>query len=106
MYDQDHLWLQVTLEEYRTLRHESVESIRNQHQVLVYGFALIGLLSAASSQVWATNALIPSLIFLFAVPSLASCFTFVWLGEVERMMRAGYHVAGLEEAINRRIGEV
>lgn len=91
-------WLATVLDEYRTLRMETADSLRNQHQVLVYAWAVIGLLIAGASQVWANLAL-TLFIFLLALPALAYLFVLVWLGEVNRMMRAGYYFLGIERKV-------
>jgi hypothetical protein len=96
-------WRSVVLEEYRALRAESLESMRNQHQVLVYAFALVGLLAIGAAQVWDETRFVVSIIFLFAIPSLSYCFVIIWIGEVARMMRAGHLIAQIERGINKSL---
>jgi hypothetical protein len=97
-------WLQAKLEEYKALRAESMESLRAQHQVLVYSFSLIGLLTAASGQIWDKSSFVATLIFWVAIPTFCYTFTFIWLGEVERFLRVGHYIAELELDVNERVG--
>lgn len=96
-------WLQAKLEEYRALRGETTESVRAQHQVLVYAFSLIGLLTAASGQVWDRAPFVATFIYWIAIPTLAYTFLFIWLGEVEGLVRIGRYVATIEEEVNAKL---
>jgi hypothetical protein len=96
-------WLQAKLEEYRALRGEITESIRAQHQVLVYAFSLMGLLTAASGQVWDKSPFVATFIFWIAIPALSYTFLFVWFGEVEGLVRIGRYLAKIEEEVNARV---
>ena len=93
-------WLAVRMDEYRTLRTEVLDSIRNQHQTLLYSFSILGLLAVAAAQVWKEKVVAGGLLFA-GLPLLADMLVLVWLGEVERMMRVGSYISRLEHSINK-----
>ncbi len=97
------IWVQAKLEEYRALRGEITESIRAQHQVLVYGFSLIGLLTAASGQVWDKSPFVATFIYWVAIPTFSYTFLFIWLGEVEGLIRIGRYLSVIEREVNSRV---
>jgi hypothetical protein len=96
--------LNTLMEEYKTLREESLTGMKNQLSVFNIALLLIGLLAAAGANFWGKAMVIPILLGLFG-PVAAGCLAIAWLGEVARMMRAGDHLAGLEDSINELIGK-
>lgn len=92
-------WLPVALEEYKTLRLESIEALKGQHSTLRVGTAAVGVVLASGFNLW-DKTLLPDLIFLLFNPALCYIVLAVWIGEVARMMRAGSFLAGLEKKIS------
>jgi hypothetical protein len=92
------------LEEYRTLREESLTGMKNQQSVFNITLLAIGLLATAAANFWDKEMVIPILLGLFG-PVAAGCLANAWLGEVGRMMRAGGHLKDLENRINDLLGQ-
>ncbi|HYM45096.1 MAG TPA: M48 family metalloprotease [Solirubrobacteraceae bacterium] len=91
----------VALEEYRTVRQEEITSMQSYVSTLRYGVTgCVVLIGVAAQQHgdrylgWAIAlALVPLVVLFSAV---------VWMGEYERMARAGHYVAMLEGRISSR----
>ena len=94
--------LELMLKEYETLRQESLDSINNRSQIVSFGLATIGLIVAAifalDSSLQSTALVV--LVFSVGIPIISVLILYIWLGEVERMMRAGDYLCGLEARIN------
>jgi hypothetical protein len=93
-------WLEVVMEEYKTLREESLTSIQMQQSILSLGAATVGIALSGAFATWEKSPL-PEYLFLFLVPTLIYLIVLVWLGEVGRMFRAGRFLSELEEKVNR-----
>jgi hypothetical protein len=98
-------WISIALEEYKTLRNESLNSMQTQQSTLRTGSAAIAVIMAAGFSLWTINELLPGIIFLGAVPILSYLILTIWMGEVYRMMRAGKHLCGVENRINEKLDE-
>jgi hypothetical protein len=96
--------LDALLAEYATLRQESLGAIGHRVAVMNFTFAAVSLLVAGllTNQVGNGIAALAALVF---VPQIAKAGLMIWLGEYQRSQRAGRWIAGLEERINRLIGE-
>lgn len=94
-------WVSVALEEYRSLRQETLQAIDRQHQILAFGTATSGVVLgvAAKERPGSTSA---TVLLVVLLPLLVSLVVVVWLGEFRRMVRAGAHVAEIEHAISAR----
>lgn len=90
--------VEVVLEEYRTLREEALQSIRQQQTMLQVGLAILGVLVTVGANLKPIGAS-AAVLGLFA-PTVAVLVVFVWAGELERMARAGAHLVRLERRIN------
>jgi hypothetical protein len=88
--------INVIMEEYRTLRTESLDSMKGQQATFNIGIATIGFLIGAAFNFWEKN-LVSGLIFLAFIPLACYIVLFVWIGEVARMMRAGYFISLIEK---------
>jgi hypothetical protein len=91
------------LEEYRTLRQESLQAIQQQTAILQFGLAGLSLLLGLAAQVKPLDAA-AALLFV-ATPLLTWLILVIWQGEVGRMRRAGRFVASLEAVFNRELGD-
>jgi hypothetical protein len=91
-------WLSTTMAEYKTLRDESLQAQRQQHEAVRIGYTAIALLTGLSAGLGG-RAVAPT-ILLIAVPLLAVGTTIVWLGELGRMVRVGAYLVERERAIN------
>jgi len=92
-------WLSVVIEEYKTLREESLTSIKTQQSTLAFGTAALGLVLTKGFELWDKPPL-PEIIFLGITPILCYLILYIWIGEVARMMRAGKFIAFLEDKVN------
>src|SRR5262245_36712944 len=93
------LIIQAKLAEYQTLREESLAGI--EHRITVVNFAfgalsvlIAGLLSSSLPE------LATGLIAYTAVPLVARCSLFIWLGEYKRSQRAGRRIQEIEREID------
>jgi hypothetical protein len=94
--------VQVLLEEYKTLRQEILTAMSNRNSILSFGQASIGAVFTASIISYKTTSysLLSSLSLIFVVPTVVSFVLFMWIGEYQRMQRAGKFLVELEERIN------
>jgi hypothetical protein len=97
-------WITVVLEEYKTLRTESLESMKNQQSALRAGTAAAGILIGSGFNLW-NKALLPEFIFLAFAPVICYLALIIWMGEVVRMMRAGKFLSELEIKISAEYPE-
>lgn len=100
--DQDNarLWIQTALEEYKSLRTESLESMKGQQTTLRFGTATITILISAGFNIWDQNSILPEIIFWVFNPVLCYLVLIIWIGGVARMMRAGLYISNIEKKIN------
>ncbi len=92
--------LDVLLEEYRTLRQESLDAMGHRLTVVNFTFAALSVMLAA---MLASESLSPELLAIFGivvVPQGAKAGLFIWLGEYQRSQHAGRHIQQLEQRIN------
>ena len=96
---------EALMREYETLREEALGSMSNRAQIVSFGLATVGVLSAGvfASEVAAQEVGLILLVFNAAVPTISVVVTYMWFGEVERMVRAGRFIAALEGRINAQI---
>ncbi|MCX5894007.1 MAG: hypothetical protein NTW80_13775 [Deltaproteobacteria bacterium] len=92
-------WESAAIEEYKTLREESVTSISRQQQIVSIGRATIGVLLLAACNNW-EKPLVPEIILLLFLPIITYLFFLIWIGEVMRMLRAGSYLRNIENKIN------
>jgi len=94
--------VEIMLKEYETLRQESLNSMNNRNTIISFGLATIGAIFAGSIVAYTTGtySLISSLALILVIPIISIFVLFMWLGEYERMQRAGKFIAKLEDKIN------
>jgi hypothetical protein len=98
-------WLTAALEEYKSLRTESLDSMKVQNSILGYGVAGIGaLLTAGVSFIDKNdNPVLDGAIFCFFIPLVVFFIVMTWAGEVARMYRAGKFLIDREPIINQHV---
>lgn len=96
-------WLSVALEEYKTLREESLQAIQNQLFVLRLGALALGFLLASIFPLLQFRELLAYLELTLFYPIVIALITIIWAGEVGRMGRAGNYISALEKEINDRL---
>jgi hypothetical protein len=98
---------EVLIKEYETLRRESLDSITHRTQVASFGLAAVGALFAgpflAGEGTRSTELLLG--VLAFGVPLVSVLVLRMWLGEFERMQRAGSYLCWLEHRINILVGK-
>lgn len=92
-------WIEIALEEYKSVRAESFEAIKTQQITLQIGITLVGAAVIAGLNLWKTDFL-SEIIFLIFTPVLCYITLEIWIGEVARMMRAGYFASLIEKKIS------
>lgn len=81
--------MSVLLEEYRTLRAESLAALDAQHSVLSFGVAAMGLFLGGAAALWDKEATLAAVAFVAIVPGLANVVLVAWGTELKRMKRVG-----------------
>jgi len=92
-------WQVAALEEYKALRREILDTMRNQQMLVHVGAITIGLILAWGFHEW-DRSRIADLVFLVFVPAMAYVVLILWMGEVARMMRVGLYLADREKEIS------
>ena len=92
-------WVAVAIEEYKTLRAESIASMQMQQSILRFGSATLGIILAAGFNVWERK-ILAELVFLAFAPLATYLIIIIWTGEVARMFRAGAYLREIEKKIN------
>ncbi len=98
-------WIEIAIEEYKTLRAESIEAIKTQQTTLKFGTAIAGAVILSGFNLW-NKTLLPDLIFLIFIPILCYLVLVIWIGEVARMMRAGYYLTLVEKKISNAYADI
>jgi hypothetical protein len=98
-------WLSTAIEEYKSIRTESLDSMKVQNNIVGYGVAATAALLTASIGFIDKNdsTILDLAIFCLFIPSVISFIVMIWAGEVARMYRAGSFLAMREKIINRHI---
>jgi hypothetical protein len=95
--------IEILLKEYDTLRQEIIATISSRSSILSFGVGTIGVLLTAGMATGSLSggSLVAGLILILLVPAMTNFILFMWLGEYERMQRAGRFLAELEGKINK-----
>jgi uncharacterized membrane protein len=94
-------WVAIALEEYRTLRQESLAAMEQMQRTLQGGVVAIGVLTGFGVEAGAEPATQIGLVAGAAI--FAGLVMVMWLDELQRSVRAGAHVAGLEARIAAQV---
>ena len=92
-------WITIVLEEYKTLRAESLTAMKNQQSILSFGTAAFGIMIAGGFNSW-DKSFFPGIMFLVFCPIICHIVLVIWMGELTRMMRAGFYLTLIEKRIN------
>lgn len=99
--------IKILLEEYKTLRQESLGSIRLRVQIISFGLAAIILLFGVPLSLKSgINIILINIIYTFIIPLLCTIIVDIWLGELYRMERAGNFLYLQEIRINKAINRL
>lgn len=97
-------WYAAALEEYKTLREESLSAVDRQQSIVRFGVALVGTLIGLGIRAQ-YDTYVGSLVLTIFVPIVVYLILALWLGEVERSVRAGAVVAALECKLGLELAE-
>ncbi|MBN1813167.1 MAG: hypothetical protein JXA14_15130 [Anaerolineae bacterium] len=97
--------VEIMLKEYETLREESLAAMSNRNSILSFGVAAMGAILTASIATYQAKGHLSGLMLVLMAPILSDFTLFMWLGEYERMQRAGRFLADLEFRINDKAQE-
>jgi len=92
-------WLGMVLEEYKSLRTEAMAARDAQLAVLRFGVAIVGVLVALGIALRDEEGALAGAFLCLIVPSVIFFVLELWVGEIERAIRAGSFVAAIEERL-------
>jgi hypothetical protein len=101
-------WLLATIEEYKSIRTESLDSMKVQNTILSYGVTTIGLILTAGISIIDKNDMLvlDEAIFCVFIPLVVFFIVMIWAGEVARMYRAGSFLAIREPIISQYVDKI
>ena len=88
------------LKEYEVLRQEIITSMQTRNSILTFMFTVVGAIFAAAATSDKDQSLSVALILIFGIPSISIFTLLLWIGEYERMQRAGRYLTILETRFN------
>lgn len=97
-------WLSAALEEYKSLRAESLGAIEQAQRSVQLGLAGIAAITAFSAS-GSHNTAVEGFITAVAAPAFAAPLVVLWVLEVTRAINAGAHISGLEARIAAHVGD-
>lgn len=80
--------IEVAMKEYESLRTEIGMAFSNQQSVLSYGIASLSVILAFTTATWGQTIIVDA-VLLLVVPAVAFLVLAIWIGEVNRISRAG-----------------
>lgn len=98
--------IEVLLREYEAIRKEVLATMENRTRMLMFGLLGVCLIFSATLLVSQdANGYLPALMLVILVPIINTYVLFIWLGEYERMQRAGKFLVEIEARINEYLSE-
>jgi len=100
--------VEALLKQYELIQNYTFNTIpASKNSILSFGLAILGAIFTGNIILLSADkyALISILIFIIILPLSSMTIMFVWLGEVDRIMRAGAFLLSLEKQINRESDE-
>jgi Zn-dependent protease with chaperone function len=95
----------LAIEEYRTVRAEELVALQSHLAILRYGITGCAVLVGVAVQQHKDRYL-GWIIAIAIVPMVVLFSVVIWMGEYERMARAGHYLARLEARLNQRFSHV
>ena len=100
--------IDLIFEDYKILREESLQSMRNRNAVLTFGLGVLGVIFHAGVSSLSTGTQgglwLSLFIFYLGIPALSLLILTLWLGEAARMTRVGIYLVEREKLINLLTG--
>ncbi len=100
MAEQLQYYINVVLEEYKTLREESKQASINMFTSLSIGLGIVGVIIAGAFSIWNSEPMITLIALYFLIPIFILTATFLWLGEAMRFKRAGDYLCLIEAKLS------
>ena len=99
MYNTENLtqYLSLVIEEYKSLRQESIQSNINMFTTLRWGIAIIGVLFVAGFANWNQEHAVVLLVFYILIPAFSTMTMLYWIGEIIRFKRVGDYICFIEQ---------
>lgn len=101
---------ELIFEDYKVLREESLQSMRNRNAILTFGLGALGLIFHAGISSFSTGTKdgfwLSFFIFYIVMPALSLLILTLWFGEAARMSRIGVYLKDRENLINLLSGSV
>jgi hypothetical protein len=97
--DIDENWYLAVLEEYKSLRHEAVTARDAQLSVLRLSVPLLGVLIGLGVTL-KTESVLGAFLLSIVVPAIVIMTLELWIGEIQRSVRAGSAVAAIEQRLS------
>jgi len=102
MDEDEKKWLSLVMEEYKSVRQESLDAGNNAQYILRFGIATIGVVISAGLNLWEKSP-IPDFVFLVFNPILCYLILTMWIGEFARRIRAGHFIIQeIEKKVNSK----
>jgi hypothetical protein len=95
-------WLDASLEQYKAVWQEKMASMNTQQSNLQIATAIIGAIFVAGLNLW-DKPVVSEFILLFIVPVVSYLFLVIWMGELQRMVRATKFLAAFENSLNEAL---
>lgn len=95
--------ISIKLKEYETIREEILITMQVRNSILSFGLAILGAILTVSIALAAQASLASSLILILIAPAICIFVLYMWLGEYQRMQRAGKFLMKIEQEINEQI---
>jgi len=95
---------ELIFEDYKILREESIQSMRNRNAILTFGLGVLGVIFHAGISSFSAGAKdsywLSFFIFYIGIPTLSLLILTLWFGEAARMSRVGVYLMERENLIN------
>jgi hypothetical protein len=95
--------ISIKLKEYETIRQEILITMQVRNSILSFGLAILGAVLTVSIALASQSSLVSSLILILIAPAICIFVIYMWLGEYQRMQRAGKFLMNLEQEINEDV---
>lgn len=100
----------LIFEDYKVLREESLQSMRNRNAILTFGLGVLGVIFHAGISSFSAGTKdgywLSFFIFYIGIPALSLVILTLWFGEAARMSRIGAYLMERENLINLLSGSV
>ena len=100
--------LEALLKQYELIQNYTFNTIpASKNSILSFGLTILGAIFTGNIVLLSTEKYleVSNFIFVFILPLASTTILFIWLGEIQRMMRAGFFLLSLEQQINKLVDD-